>query len=344
MKNFKMLKKLLMLMLCIVLALGSFTACGGTETDAGGEAQVPAAEEDPYADFPEKPLTLIVPYAAGGESDIISRPIAQFMKDAGYTAVVQNIEGASGNIGVMEAYNANPDGYTFMLHMPESMEIYAQSGDLPGGALDMMKMIANVVLDSGVISVAPDSEFQSIDDVIAYAKEHPGELKAASTGTMGYNQVSSEMLYKAMGVEVTYVPYENAAKARAAVMGGHADIFHCYLSGAVAPTKNGEIRPLAIAAKERFSHLPDVPTLIELGYDMTWGFHRSFMTTAETPDEIVAKLEEAIKTAFDSPEVQEAYKGMGFNSYFQSAAELTKDLEEQMPVVAKAYQDLKASK
>ena len=266
------------------------------------------------------------------------------MKNSGYTVVVQNIVGASGNIGVMEAYNANPDGYTFMLHMPESMEIYAQSGDLPGGPNDMMKLIANVVLDSGVLSVAPDSKFQTLDDLIAYGKAHPGELKAASSGTMGYNQVSIEMLYKELGIEVTYVPYENASKAKAAVMGGHADILHCYLSGAVIPTKNGEIRPLVIGAAERFSYLPDVPTLSELGYDLTWGFHRCFMTTADTPDEIVAKMEEAIKTAFDDPAVQEAYKDMGFNSYWLSSEDLTKEIETQMPAVDKAYQDLKAEK
>ncbi len=339
MKKFKTLKKTLMLMLCTVLVIGCFAACGGGgENDADKETQT----EDQYASFPEKSITLIVPYAAGGESDNIARPIAQYMKNAGYTVVVQNIEGASGNIGVMEAYNANPDGYTFMLHMPESMEIYAQSGDLPGGPLDMMKMIANVVMDSGVLSVAPDSEFQTLDDLIAYGKAHPGELKAASTGTMGYNQVSIEMLYKTLGIDVNYVPYENAAKAKAAVMGGHADILHCYLSGAVAPTKNKEIRPLVIGATERSSYLPDVPTLSELGYDLTWGFHRSFMTTAETPDEIVAKMEEAIKAAFDDPAVQEAYKGMGFNSYWLSAADLTKEIKEQMPAVDKAYQDLKA--
>jgi len=152
------------------------------------------------------------------------------------------------------------------------------------------------------------------------------------------------MIYKTLGIEVTYVPYENASKAKAAVMGGHADIFHCYLSGAVTPAKNGEIRPLAIGGTERFAFLPDVPTLSELGYDFTWGFHRSFMTTAETPDEIVAKLEAAVKSAFDDPAVQKAYEGMGFNAYWQSAAELTADLQSQMPAVAKAYQDLKAAK
>ncbi len=106
-------------------------------------------------------------------------------------------------------------------------------------------MIGTVVLDSVVMSVAPDSKFKSIEDLIAYGKEHPGEIKAASTGTMGYNQVSLEMIYKTLGIEVTYVPYENASKAKAAVMGGHADIFHCYLSGAVIllkTVKSGRLR------------------------------------------------------------------------------------------------------
>lgn len=341
MKKSKMRKRTLMLMLCLVLVLTSFAACGNNgENDAAGEAQA----EDPYASYPEKPLTLIVPYAAGGESDNISRPIAQYMKDSGYTVTVQNIEGASGNIGVMEAYNANPDGYTFMLHMPESMEIYAQSGDLPGNSTKMMKMIANVVMDHGVVSVAPDSEFKTLDDLIAYGKSHPGELRAASTGTMGYNQVSAEMFYKALGIEVNYVPYENASKAKAAVMGGHADVLHCYLAGAVTPTKNNEIRPLVIGAKERSDFLPDVPTTTELGYGLTWGFHRSFMTAADTPDEIVAKMEEAIKAAFDDPAVQDAYKSMGFNSYWLSGADLTEELNGQMPAVAQAYQDLKKDK
>ncbi len=341
MKKFKTLKSALMLMLCFALVLASFTACGSEgENDVGNNAQA----EDQYASYPEKPLTLIVPYAAGGESDNISRPIAQYMKNSGYTVTVQNIEGASGNIGVMEAYNANPDGYTFMLHMPESMEIYAQSGDLPGNSTEMMKMIANVVMDYGVVSVAPNSEFKTLDDLIAYGKAHPGELRAASTGTMGYNQISAEMFYSALGIEVTYVPYENAAKAKAAVMGGHADVLHCYLAGAVTPTKNKEIRPLVIGAEERSDFLPDVPTFKELGYDLTWGFHRSFMTTAETPDEIVAKMEEAIKAAFDDPTVQEAYKGMGFNSYFLSAADLTEELNAQMPAVAQAYQNLAKEK
>lgn len=341
MKKSKTLKRALMLMLCIALVLTSFAACGSNGEDA---AKAEDQTTDQYASYPEKPLTLIVPYAAGGESDNISRPIAQCMKNSGYTVTVQNIEGASGNIGVMEAFNANPDGYTFMLHMPESMEIYAQSGDLPGNSLNMMKMIANVVMDYGVVSVAPDSEFKTLDDIIAYGKAHPGELRAASTGTMGYNQIAAEMLYKDLGIEVTYVPYENAAKAKAAVMGGHADILHCYLSGAVTPTKNKEIRPIVVGAEERSDFLPDVPTLKELGYDLTWGFHRSFMTTADTPDEVIAKMEEAIKAAFDDPAVQEAYKGMGFNASFMSAADLTAELEAQLPAVAQVYQDLAKEK
>ncbi len=88
-----------MLMMCMALILGSFAACGGGEKEVNGDA----AAEDPYAAFRKKPITLIIPYAAGGESDTIARPIAQYMKDAGYTVVVQNIEGASGNIGVMES-------------------------------------------------------------------------------------------------------------------------------------------------------------------------------------------------------------------------------------------------
>ncbi len=329
----KIVKKTSLLMLCVVLVLVCFTACNKSEGEVAA---------DPYAAYPEKSLTLVVPYAAGGESDTIARPIAQYMKNAGYTVVVQNITGASGNIGVMEVYNAKPDGYTFILHMPESMEIYAQGGDLPAHPLDMMKMVANVVLDSGVINVAPDSKFKTFEEVIEYGKAHPGELKVASTGTMGYNQVSVESLYGDLGVEITYVPYESASKAKAAIMGGHADVYHCYLSSAVHAAKNGEVRPVAIGAKERFHLLPDVPTLVEMGHDLTWGFHRCFMVPKDTPDEIVAKMEEAIQAAFDDENVIKTYSDLNLNAYWLDSEGLTKEIEEILPKVGKAYKDLMA--
>lgn len=327
-------KKVFALMLALVMVI-CLSACGGSDSSADvGET------EDPYANFPERSITIIVPYGAGGESDMCARPIAQAMQEAGYTVTVQNIEGAGGNIGTMECYNATPDGYTMLLHMPETMEAYYLGGDMPDHPQNMFKILCSVVTDGGMINVAPDSPFQTLEDLVAYAKEHPGEVSAACTGSMGYNRVALQMLYDTLGVDIEYIPYENSAKSKAAALGGHADIFHCQLASGVSAVKNGEIRCLAVGTAERSDKLPDVPSCTELGYDITWGMYRAIMVPKDTPDEVCQKLTEIIKTAFDSATVQEAYTSLGMNTEWLDGAAVNEYCETELPALAEAYAKL----
>jgi tripartite-type tricarboxylate transporter receptor subunit TctC len=250
--------------------------------------------------FPAKPITLVVGFAPGGATDIQARALAQLAsKELGQPIVVENRPGVSGTLGPVTAFQqAAPDGYTLgvlpgtLFRVPHMMKVsYDPRKDF--------SYIVNVTSYVYSLSVAQDSRFRSLDDLVAHAKAHPGKLSFATTGVGGSGHISVMRLAKAAGIEVTAIPYKGAAEAFTAVLGGHVDFTAEGGFGALAD--GGKIRSLGIFSDTRLKSRPMIPTVREQGLDvvarMTWGIGGP----KGMDPKVVAALGSAFRKAMNDP-------------------------------------------
>lgn len=310
------------LILVLTMAMAGFAGCSGSD-DQGGDV----------ATYPERTIEFIVPYAAGGGTDVMARAVANKITELeGWTTVVTNIEGASASIGSMEAYNRDPDGYTVLVHAIEAMLAYYLGGVYELDLTEECEMLATVVYDPNVVSVGANSKFQSWEDVVEHAKANPGDLAWASVGSKSSNEQGSAELWKAADISVNYIPYDSASKSRTAVLGGHADVLYGQLSEVKALVDSGEMKILAASAQERVLY-DDVPTFPELGYDVVNGLHRGFFMPPETPAEIIEVLESAIYEACqDEAFIDNMENNLGYAVQFVGAEDLVTFTNERRPI------------
>lgn len=258
------------------------------------------------ADYPERAVTMIVPFAAGGGTDVTARTVEPFLeKYLGGDIVVENVPGGSGELGATRIAEAEPDGYTIgWMNVTNTMaNAYARETayETPGS----FEPIANVVFDAAMVVVHPDSQFESFEDLLEYAKENPGELTFATSGVSSDSHLNLLMLHQESEARLTHVPFEGGAASRAALLGGHVDVLSSTRSEVQPYQEEGEVRILAAWTEDRLEPLPDVPTLKEHGLELTSGSWRGLVAPAGTPKEIVDQLAEAIEQTVNDPAFQE---------------------------------------
>ncbi|MEQ3625394.1 MAG: tripartite tricarboxylate transporter substrate binding protein [Celeribacter sp.] len=262
------------------------------------------------AEYPERPINMIVAYSAGGGTDIAARTLAPFVeKYLGEDAsiVVLNRAGAGGEIGFTELAQAEPDGYTIgFVNTPNLLTIPIQRD--ARYSLESFRPIANVVEDPGAFSFLPDSGIETFDDMIAYAKENPGKLTYGTTGLGSDDHLSALQFERLTGVELKHVPFPGNADVRTAVLGGHVMMASMNISETIADVQEGQLHALGQMAEERWDGAPEIATFGEQGYDVIMGSQRGLAAPAGVDDEIIAKLEAAVKSAIDDPEFQEKAK------------------------------------
>ncbi len=331
-----MKKKRLLLLLMLVLAVSlALYGCGGSEETGGnnsGSEENNAADEnsnDASAEnteeseenteessggaeadgYPERDIEMVAGWGAGGGTDSFARAIAREMEEIlGVTINVVNMEGSSGAIAGDYVANQPADGYTIWAISQYTM---AYASGLTPHALDTYQPIGRVQADTLTIQVTGDSEFETIDDLVQYAEENPGELSLGGTGAGSVDELSARQFEQATGVTVNYVPYESAGEMHAALLGGHLDAILEEFGPAIDYINNDEIKPLVIWSEDRIEDFPDIPTTVEKGWDLTDGLSRGLMVHADTPDEIVDILEATLEEAKD----KERYKEYEQNSY-----------------------------
>jgi tripartite-type tricarboxylate transporter receptor subunit TctC len=262
------------------------TALAGVMTLVAGAA---------WADYPEKPIEVIVGYSAGGGTDVMARTAAPFVEKylgEGASLVVKNMPGASGQIGVTEAANADPDGYTLgTYNLPGMM---ARTLDREAGySADSFTYIANVVNDPNVIVTAKNSGLDTLDKLIEAAKAEPGAITVGMSSLGGDDHFALIKLQNAIESEFTIVPFKGSAPARTALMGGHVAMGILNLSE-VAEFQE-EINVLGVALADRSEFAPDVPTLKEQGLDLVNGSMRGFIAPKGLPADVEAKLLDAFR-------------------------------------------------
>lgn len=261
-------------------------------------------EEPVQLDYPKKDITLVVPFAAGATHDLITRAFGSLMSERfGVNVVVQNIAGSGGLIGSKDVQGRPADGYTIAIACPEVFATDMIKGAAEEGWIDQWEWIGNWSLDPGIVCVAADSPYNTLEELMAAAKAAPGELRWASTGTGGKNNLDSMYIWKLCGdANFTYVPYGQGVEARTAVQGGHAEAVYNYASESAASVQAGELKALVVTSAERLDFLPDVPTLKELGMDAEMGLTRPWCVKKGTPTEIVEFLEKTCEELYNSPE------------------------------------------
>ena len=308
----RMLAVLLVLCFALVSAGCTVETGGGSTANSSGELNYPG----------DKAVTVIVPFSAGGEHDLTARAIGNEMSKWGYTIVIQNTTGDTAT--ALDYYhNAdNADGYTLLMNSPEVMACSYVNGTLEEPLYEDFIYLGNFVFDAAVICVRADSPYNSLEELVAAAQAAPGNLSWASVGSAGKNYLDSLEIMNTLGADFNYIPYSAASESRAAVLGGHADVFYAYVSGAKATVDSGELKVLAVAAEERSSYFPDAPTLKELGYDLTAGLTRCWDAHPDTDPAIIEKLTSDLQECLMAEETQKVLDGMGLSPSWMTNEEM----------------------
>ena len=263
--------------------------------------------------FPEKAVTMIVPFPAGGSADLIARAVAEHMTATWkQNVLVTNRPGASGNIGSEAVVRAAPDGYTLLYGttaLSSSPAVYSKLGY---NVLTDLAPVGMVVNQANVLVVHPSLPAKTIKELIALDRSHPKTLNSASAGVGSSNHLALVLFNMLSGTKIGHVPYKGAAPAIADTMGGHVHMTFAPVAAAVPPVQSGKLRALGISSLKRSKALPNVPTINESGvpgYEA--GGWNAMLAPANTPRDIVLKINQAVHTALASPRVQELLSRSG---------------------------------
>jgi len=268
-------------------------------------ASAPAAAG---AAYPERPIKMIVPWAAGGDTDAIHRVIANSMeKQLGKPVVVVNIAGASGTVGAREAMKAAPDGYTILaIHDFIHTTYYTGVGDLTYKDFDPVALLTST---PSVFAAYGKTPWNSMKELIEDARKRPEQITVGvSLGSTSH--FFPAMIAQAAGIRWKYVSYEGTAPRMTALMGGHVLLGETNLTQ-LDKVKAGQIKMLTIATAARVPEVPDMPTLKELGIDIIYAVNRGIVAPKGTPEAVLAKLEDACGKAAKDPAVTDAMKKQG---------------------------------
>mgnify|MGYP003656996731 CR=1 FL=1 len=247
------------------------------------------------ADYPDKPINLVVGYSAGGGTDVMARTVAKYLEEQlgdGATVVVKNMPGAGGQIGFSALASASPDGYTIgTMNLPAALALtYDREADYD---VDSFTWLANFVSDPNTLVVPKDSDIASVEDLIAYARDVQGKMPVGLSSLGGNDHFSAIQFAEAADIQLNYVPFNGAAQARSALMGGHVAMGTMAYSQTVGFEE--ELRVLAVLADERLEQAPNVPTAKELGFDIEMGSFRGLAAPADLPDDIRSALLDALE-------------------------------------------------
>ena len=300
-----------------------------------------AAAQDPAADYPNKPVRMIVPFPPGGGTDILSRVIANKLTEVSHwTMVPDNRAGAGGTIGITEAVKAAPTGYDMVMGQKDNVVLgpYLYK-NLPWNPTRDLVPVAHVAYTPIVIATASNSPYKTLADVIAAAKKNPAKVTYGSPGNGTSIHLSGVMLEKAAGITLTHVPYKGSNPALMDALAGNVDLLVSSVPSALSQIKSGKLRAIAVTSAARSSSLPDTPTLAESGLKgfnvSTW--YGIFMPK-NTPTPIVNKVNAEVNKLLAMPEVKEAIQTQGaepqamsvdaFNKFFLADFKANKAIVE----------------
>ncbi|MDX3906597.1 MAG: tripartite tricarboxylate transporter substrate binding protein [Pigmentiphaga sp.] len=262
--------------------------------------------------FPSKPLRLVVPFAPGGAADVIGRAVAdQLQRELGQAVVVVNRDGAGTIVGVNYVAKSPADGYTLLLSGDAATINTASGRTLPYDFLRELTPVSILFSGAQILLVSKDSPFKTLQDMVAYARAHPGKLRYGSSGIGTSIHLAEASFNAAAQIEALHVPYRGVAPAITDLVGGQVDYVIAGSSLATQAIQSGQLRALAITTAKRSEILPDIPTAKEQGVDVeTMGWYGLFVPAA-TPPAVISRLNAATLAALKSPELSERFKSIG---------------------------------
>jgi len=289
------------------------------------------------ADFPNKPVNLVIGFAAGGETDIVVRAMNEELgKRLGVPAVVLNKPGSGGLVGAEFVAKSKPDGYNLLVL--SLSHVLRQAGD-PNMSVNVLKdfePICRFVTQPIVIVAKGDSQFKTIESLIAFGKQNVNKLNFGSPGVGSVGHFAGELFKAETKATFKHVPFAGSAPSITALMGGHIDFLITALPALGGKVASGDLRILASFADKRLPEMKDVPTLIERGFSgarLSGWF--GFVAPAGTPKEILDKLGPAFQATIKDPRIVGSVQKMAFNEAYLSAGELAAHIKTELAVFSK---------
>lgn len=295
--------------------------------------------EGETAEYPTRAISYVIPFNPGGQSDVMAQYQKPYLEEElGVDVIIRHQAGAGGALAWSNAVKARPDGYTIVGNNVPHIIIQPLVREDAGYETDDLKPVYLFQSTPIGLAVAPDSPFDTLEDFIAYAEENPEELTISGSGTHTGHHLAALQLEHLSGASFTYIPATGAAPSVANFLGGHTDALLANSTDLLG--HEGEMKVLAIGTENRFRALPDVPTFIELGYQMTAGIDRGVAVPPETPDEIVATLEAAFEAVSTNDEFVAEMEDLGFVIHAIGAAEFEAYLDRKAEEIETVLREL----
>jgi tripartite-type tricarboxylate transporter receptor subunit TctC len=285
------------------------------------------------AGYPDRPIKIIVPFAPGGPTDIMARILATHLGEAiGGSFVVENRPGAGGNIGIGIAAHAVPDGYTLLITSSAYVVNPGLYAKIPYDPYKDFAPIAELGTSPNVILVDPKLGVNSITDLVARAKANPNELNYASPGIGTTPHLSGELFKIVAGINLTHVPFSGAGPAIQAILSGTTQIAFTALPPAHPHIESGALKALAVTGEQRWFDLPNVPTMIELGYkDFVSDTLQGFLAPAKTPPAVVELLAKKSIELLKVAKTSEQLRNDGFEVIARGPDGMKKRIDDEVP-------------
>lgn len=298
-----MQKKSLVLLVALLLSILIIGGCSRMETKTVTTT----------SNYPDKPITLIVPFGVGGGIDLVARVLEKSSsKHLGQPLVVVNKPGGTGTVGWNEVVSATPDGYTLGM---TGIEIILQPlyGPTKYHYPSALEPIAQITELSLIMAVQSDQPWNNIGDFIEYAKQHPGEIKFGHPGIGGINHVMGETLAKSSNIKLGQVPFQSGSEAMANLLGGHVQVVFLNPAAVKEHLKSGKIKAIAVGGEKRLLDpvFADIPTFREQGLDVVCNSWNGIAAPKGLPDEVKNKLNKGLKKMFNDPEFQKNMENLG---------------------------------
>ena len=308
-----------------MLTLKTFTRRTGIKTLAAAALLATgmgaAVAQDGY---PTKPLTMVVPFSAGGTTDILARIVGQALgQDLGQTIIIENKPGAGGNIGAQQAARAKADGYTLFMGTVGTHAInQALYKKLPYDPIKDFTPLSRVANVPNLLVVHPSRPYKTVKEMIEYGKKHPNDITFGSPGSGASPHVSGALFQSMTGVELTHVPYKGSAPAISDLLGNQIAVMFDNMPSAIQHVRSGKLIPIAVTTAKRSPELPNVPTIAEAGvpgYEATSWF--GLWSVAGTPQPILDKLHASLTKVLKDPAVAKKIADQGGEVVIETPAQ-----------------------
>ena len=282
--------------------------------------------------YPNKPIRVIVPFAAGSTTDIIARAITDKMSQSmGQTLVIDNRGGASGTIGQQAVATAAPDGYTIMIHSSSHTVSPSTFTKLPFDTTGDFVGVTPISSTPNVLVMSPSKNIKTLQELLAAARAKPGSMNFASAGQGSATHLNAEKFKLAAKIEATNIPFKGSGEAVTEVIAGRVDYYFSPIAPVIGQIKNGQLVALAVGSPKRASALPQVPTTAEAGVPGSeFNFWIGMMAPGKTPRDIVNRLHDEVVKALNTPEVKERFAALGADAWTLSPEQFDAYIKDEI--------------